>query len=64
MLLVRLACRGLVGEGALFSSFLVDINEVERTRFCLFLLELSFMIVDGLLDIVFLILDIWVFELS
>lgn len=64
MLLVRLANRGLVGEGALFSSFLVEINEVESTRFCLFLLELSFIIVDGLLEVIFLALEIWVFELS
>lgn len=64
MLLVRLATRGLVGEGALFSSFLVEMNEVESTKFCLFLLELSFIMVDGLLDIIFLALEIWVFELS
>lgn len=64
VLLVRLAIKGLVGEGALFSSLLVEINEVESTRFCLFLLELSFVMVDGLLEVMFLALDIWVLELS
>ena len=64
VLLVRLANRGLVGEGALFSNFLVEINEVESTKFCLFLLELSFMVADGLVDAIFLALEIWLLELS
>lgn len=42
----------------------MEINEVESTRFCLFLLELSFVMVDGLLEVMFLALDIWVLELS
>ena len=34
-----LASRGLVGEGDVLSIFLVELNDVESTRFCLFLLD-------------------------